>query len=121
MNTKTFVSGVALCLVLGACQKASAPQWTRITTADPGTGPAFYLDTANISRKGGTPYVILQTRYADSSFGMIRAEANCGRRKLEPTALKEAVYDAKGALIDNRMVTMSGEDEQAVLKTACAA
>jgi len=121
MNTKTFVSGVALCLVLPACQKATEPQWMRITTADPGEGPAFYLDTANISRKAGTPYVILQTRYADKRFGMIRAEANCGRRKLEPTALKETVYSEQGAVVDDRMVTMSGEDEQAVLKLACAA
>lgn len=121
MNTRTLVSGVALCLVLPACQKAAAPQWKRITTADTGDGPAFYLDTANISRNKGTPYVILQTRYADTRFGMIRAEANCGRHKLEPTALKETVYDAKGAVVDNRMVTMSGEDEKAVLDLACAA
>jgi hypothetical protein len=123
MNGKTLVSGVALGLAaagtLTACSKPAPPEWTRITTAEPGEAPTFYLDTANVSRKGGTPYVILQTRYADGRYGLIRAEANCAMKKLEPTALKEDLYSPQGAKLENRMTPMSGEDEQAVLARVC--
>jgi hypothetical protein len=110
---------------LAACEKATAPQWLRITQAEPCAvagcdQPAFYLDTANISVTGGTPYVILQTRYGDGRFGAIRAEANCPRAKLEPTALKEAVFAANGTPLVNRMITMSAADESAVLEHACS-
>jgi hypothetical protein len=123
MNGKTLVSGAALGLAaagaLTACSRPAAPEWTRITTAEPGEAPAFYLDTANISFKSGTPYVILQTRYADGRFGLIRAEANCARKKLEPTALKEDLFSPQGAKLENRMTPMPGEDEQAVLARVC--
>jgi hypothetical protein len=100
----------------GAGPAAPAPAADQPPACD---APSFWLDDANIDVKGGTPYVILQTRYADGRLGAIRAEANCPRQKLEPTALKEAVY-RDGSLVDNRMTTMSGADEAAVLATACA-
>jgi len=114
-------------LALGAgCAKAKAPEWRQITQGDPcaaaTTTPCdagvFYLDTANISRSGGTPYIILQTRYADGRVGAIRAEVNCPRRKIEPTALQEAVY-RDGALLTNRMTNLSAEDERALLMQLC--
>jgi hypothetical protein len=112
---------------LGGCDKPRAPEWMAITRGDPcaatSSGPcdagAFYLDSANLSVKSGTPYVILQTRYADGRIGSIHAEANCPRRKLEPTALKETLSKG-GALIENRMTTISAGDEKAVLEYACA-
>jgi hypothetical protein len=120
-------AGLALAALVSftACNKVTPPAWQRITQAEPCAEagcdrPAFYLDTANISVTGGTPYVILQTRYGDGRFGSIRAEANCPRNKLEPTALKEDIFSADGARVDNRMITLSAEDESAVLKHACA-
>jgi hypothetical protein len=116
---------VAALASLSACKEPAAPQWQRITQAEPCAEagcdrPAFYLDTANISVTGGTPYVLLQTRYGDGRFGMIRAEVNCPRSKLEPTALKEDVFKADGTRLENRMLTISAEDEGAVLRHACA-
>lgn len=123
MNGKTLGIGVALGFAAGgaltACSKPAPPEWTRITAAEPGEAPAFYLDTANISHKAGTPYVILQTRYADGRYGLIRAEANCAKKKLEPTALKEDLFSPQGAKLENRMTPMPGEDEQAVLARVC--
>jgi hypothetical protein len=144
MRVKTCI--VLFACALSACSKPVAPDWQRVTQATPciaatppaalpsaeGTpavevvapaacdAPEFYLDVANISVKGGTPYVILQTRYADGRVGSIRAEANCPLKKLEPTALKEAIYDKGGALVLDHMTTMSAEDEAAVLARACA-
>ena len=133
--THVLVSTLPLFALLAACGKAPAPNWVQVTKGDPCAAalpapaadqapapcdaPSFWLDDANIDVKGGTPYVILQTRYADGRIGAIRAEANCPRQKLEPTALKEAVY-RDGSLVDNRMTTMSGADEAAVLAIACA-
>lgn len=118
MDKTTCIVGACLALALVGCSKPKAAQWQRIS-AD-AAEPAFYLDTANIQRTAGTPYVILQTRYTDGRYGMIRAESNCARRVLEPTALKEDVYGRDGQKLEDRMVTMSGEDEQAVLKLACS-
>lgn len=131
---------------VSACSKPVVPNWERVSQATPCIGPEppaalpsaedtpavevvapppcdapeFYLDVANISVKAGTPYVILQTRYADGRVGSIRAEANCPLKKLEPTALKETVYDKSGALVLDHMTTMSAEGEAAVLARACA-
>jgi hypothetical protein len=117
---------VAALALLSACGKPAAPSWLQITKgepcADPATcdEPAFYLDTANLSVRSGTPYVILQTRYRDGRLGSIRAEANCPRKKLEPTALKEALFQANGTLLENRMRAISAADENAVLAYACS-
>ncbi len=116
-----------LLAILSGCDKPRPPEWMAITKGDPCAGStagacdagAFYLDTANLAVRSGTPYVILQTRYADGRIGSIHAEVNCPRRKLEPTALKEAV-SRDGALTENRMTTMSADDEKAVLDYACA-
>jgi hypothetical protein len=123
MSGSRWLIGSAL-LALGACDKVTPPEWLRITQAEPCAEagcdrPAFYLDTANISVTGGTPYVLLQTRYGDGRTGTIRAEVNCPRSKLEPTALKEQLSRTDGTL-EIRMITLSGEDEAAVLKHACA-
>ncbi len=112
---------------ISGCDKPKPSDWMPITQGDPcaaaSNGPcdagAFYLDKANLSVRAGTPYVVLQTRYPDGRVGSINAEVNCPRRKLEPTALKEAV-SRNGALVENRMTTMSAEDEKAVLDYACA-
>jgi hypothetical protein len=121
---------------LAGCEKPRPPDWMQITQGDPCATPTpspavaeapaaceggvFYLDRANLSVKSGTPYVILQTRYPDGRTGSIRAEANCPRQKLEPTALKEALFGKDGAPLQNRVTTMSDADEKAVLKYACA-
>ncbi|MET0292036.1 MAG: hypothetical protein ABW136_06680 [Steroidobacteraceae bacterium] len=124
-----------LLFALTGCGDPPAAHWVQITQGDPCAGgteappadqpptacdsPVFWLDDANIDIKGGTPYVILQTRYTDGRTGSIRAEANCPRNKLEPTALKETIYK-DGAVVANRMITLSAPDEAAVLKQACA-
>jgi len=119
---------------VAGCDKPRAADWMQITQGDPCAAPAppgadetatceggvFYLDRANLSVKSGTPYVILQTRYPDGRRGTIRAEANCPRRKLEPTALKEDLFDKNGALLQNRMTALSAADETAILQYACA-
>jgi hypothetical protein len=114
-------------LAMGAgCARQKAPEWRQISQGDPCAGATttpcdagtFYLDTANISRNAGTPYIILQTRYADGRVGAIRAEVNCPRRKVEPTALQEAVYK-DGALVTNRMTNLSGDDERGLLAVLC--
>ncbi len=133
--TLGLIIGCVLPMLSAGCSKPAAANWVAITQGDPCASqaapapdsppgvcdaPSFYLDTANISFTGGTPYVILQTRYADGRVGKIRAEANCPRRKLEPTALQEDVFGSDGARLTNRMITMSGADEKAVLDRACA-
>jgi hypothetical protein len=118
--------GLAILATGAGCAKSKAPEWRQITQGDPCAASvetpcdagAFYLDTANISRNAGTPYIILQTRYTDGRVGSIRAEVNCPRRKVEPTALQEAVY-RDGALVTNRMTNLSGDDERALLMIVC--
>jgi hypothetical protein len=120
---RTHVKALAILvgpLLLSACSEPPAPDWVRIS------GPqdeVFYLDRANIERKGGVPYVTLQVRSegaaARPGFGIIRAEANCAKRKLEPTALKVADYDGQGQPAGNRMTVINAADEIAVLAAAC--
>ena len=122
------VAAIATMALVSACAKQKPAQWMQITQGDPcaasGTSPcdagAFYVDTANVSFNAGTPYVILQTRYADGRMGSIRAEVNCPRQMIEPTALKEALYGKDGALVANRTTNLSADDEKALLKYACA-
>jgi hypothetical protein len=88
------------------------------------TGRVFYLDTANITKQGGVIYVTMRTTSqdaADAGFGVIRAEANCARKRLEPSALKEDVYDAAGKLVESaRLAVITSEDQAQVLQKACA-
>ncbi len=126
--TAMTLAALAALAALAGCDKPRPAQWIarhagrslRAKTDGPCDAGAFYLDTANLSVKSGTPYVILQTRYADGRTGSIRAEVNCPRQKLEPTALKEAVAGSNGAPLENRMTTMGADDEKAVLQYACA-
>jgi hypothetical protein len=129
MAAVTLLSGS-----LAGCDKPRAPDWMQVTQGDPCAAPAraaseaaaaceggvFFLDRANLSVKSGTPYVILQTRYPDGRIGAIRAEANCPRQKLEPTALKEDLFGKDGAPLQNRMTTLSAADEKAILQYACS-
>jgi hypothetical protein len=116
----------ATLLALTGCGKPKAAEWMQITQGDPCAsasespceGARFYLDTANISTNAGTPYIILQTRYADGRVGSIRAEVNCPRRMIEPTALKEAL-SKDGVLVENRTTNLSADDEKALLDYAC--
>ena len=130
--SKMMAIAITTIATLAGCEKPKAAQWMQITQGDPcaaaaAAAPAatcdagaFSLDTANLSVKAGTPYIILQTRYADGRIGSIRAEVNCPRQIVEPTALKEAVYGKDGALASNRMTQLSADDERALLKYACA-
>jgi hypothetical protein len=111
---------VLLAGLLAGCDKPRAPEWMRITPEGAAEGGVFYLDRANLSVNSGTPYVILQTRYPDGRTGSIRAEANCAGRKLEPTALKEALYGTDGVPVGNGMTTVSAADEKAILEVACS-
>lgn len=114
-------------LLLAACGGPKAPDWMRITGEDPCAGLAegacegavWFLDSANISVRGGTPYVILQSRYPDGRVGATRAECNCGRSKLEPTALKEDLRAADGSALGQRLAVISAADERAILDFAC--
>jgi hypothetical protein len=117
---RRLAAAVLVAGALSGCDKPRPADWMKITQGDGGESGAFYLDRANLSVKGGTPYVILQTRYADGRTGSIRAEVNCPRQKLEPTALKEDVFGKDGALLQNRMTTLSADDEKAILQYACA-
>ncbi len=112
--------------IAAGCAKEKAAEWMQITQGDPCAATtdtpceagAFYLDTANVSYNAGTPYIILQTRYADGRIGSIRAEVNCPRQMIEPTALKEALYK-DGTLVTNRTTNLSAADEKALLVYAC--
>ena len=125
-KARAAVGIAAALLALAGCSKPKAAEWMQITQGDPCAaasespceGARFYLDTANISTNAGTPYIILQTRYADGRVGGIRAEVNCPRRMIEPTALKEALYK-DGALVENRTTNLSADDEKALLDYAC--
>ena len=115
-----MAAAVLLAGVFAGCDKPRPPDWMKITQGDGGESGTFYLDRANLSVNGGTPYVILQTRYPDGRTGSIRAEANCPRQKLEPTALKEDLFGKDGVLLQNRMTTLSADDEKSILQYACA-
>lgn len=125
-KTAGVLALAAATLAVSGCGKPRAPEWMQVTQGDPCAsasdspceGARFYLDTANISYNAGTPYIILQTRYADGRVGSIRAEVNCPRRMIEPTALKEAL-SKDGALVANRTTNLSADDEKALLDYAC--
>jgi hypothetical protein len=88
------------------------------------TSRVFYLDTANITKQGGVIYVTMRTTAqdaSDGSFGIIRAEANCAGQRLEPSALKEDVYDSAGKLLETaRLAVITADDQTQVLAKACA-
>lgn len=106
-------------LLLGAaaCDNAKAPQWQRVSAAD--ADPAFHVDVNNITQRAGTPYLVMQTRYSDGRYGVIRASANCARQKVEPTALNEEIFASGGQSLETRMTTLGHEDELAILGLAC--
>lgn len=112
-------AAVALLAALVGCEKPRPVDWMQITQGTGADGAVFYLDRTNLTVKAGTPYIILQTRYADGRIGSIRAEVNCPRQMIEPTALKEAV-SKDGALVASRTTNLGADEERALLKYACA-
>jgi hypothetical protein len=133
-----MVTGLAVVVLLGGCEKATPATWQRISNEAPcqsaptEPGPAgkaapctprvYFLDVAHITPKAGLVYVTMQTRIeGDTSgdYGISHAEANCRSGQLEPTALQEDRFHRDGQKIGMQLTPISAEDEAAIVGLAC--